>query len=123
MKSAQALVMLLVFMAVAITITSAAVVIVAINSQTATSAEQSFAAYQMAEGGAENALIRLLRDPAYTGETLTSPQGGTTIITVTGTNPKTIVATAAVGNFLRKIQVTATDDAGVLTVTGWAEQF
>lgn len=123
MKKGQALVMLLVFMVVAITITSAAVVIVVLNSQTASRAEQSLAAYQLAEGAVENALIRLLRDPAYTGETLTIPQGGTTIVTVTGTNPKTIVSSAAVGDFLRRIRVVANDNAGVLVVTAWTEQF
>ncbi len=122
MKNGQALVMLLVFMVVAITITSAAVVIILLNSQGATKLERSLVAYQLAEGAAENALIKLLRDPSYTGETLTTSDGQATIV-VSGVNPKVIVSSATVGEILRKIQVTASDSNGVLTVTNWVEVF
>lgn len=123
MKPAFTLVLLLVFMAIALTLTSAAIVIILVNSAAASKYEQSQMAYSLAAGGAQNALIRLLRDPAYAGETLTIPPLGTTIILVTGTNPKTIASTARVGNFKRQIQVTANDADGKLTVTNWTEQF
>lgn len=122
MKKGQALILLLVFMALAIILTSGAVVVILLNSQGASKFEQSLIAYNLAEGGAENAIIRLLRDPGYTGETLTSATGQTTIV-VTGVNPKTITSTAVAGNFLRKIAVVALDTSGILTVTSWTEVF
>jgi hypothetical protein len=122
MKKGQALILLLVFMAIAIIITSGAVIVILLNSSGATKFEQSLEAYTLAEGGAENALIRLLRDPMYTGETLTSSTGQITIV-VSGVNPKTVTSTAVVGNFVREISVGAQDTNGVLMVTSWTEIF
>ncbi len=67
MKRGQALVILLVFMAIAVTVTTAAVVMMVVGSTAASKYERSQAAYATAESGAENALLRLLRDPNYTG--------------------------------------------------------
>ena len=89
MKSGQTLVLLLVFVAITITITSAAVAMMIINSQSGSRFELREITYTVAESGAENALLRLLRDPDYTGETLTI-EDGTATITVTGSSVKTI---------------------------------
>lgn len=118
----QAVVTLLIFMVIGITITSAGVVLI-INSSTATSAfQESLIARQMAESGAENAMIRLLRNPSYTGETMTI-DNGTATITVSGSNPKTILSVGKNRNYVRKIQVTASDVNNILTVTSWQEIF
>jgi hypothetical protein len=119
-KKGQALVMLLVFVAIGIIVTSASVVVLLVGSQSASSLEQTVGAYDLAEAGAENALIRLLRNPTYAGETLTA-LGGTTTITVTGTSPKVVTSVAAIGNYVRKIQVTTSEVNGVLTVVSWTE--
>ena len=69
-QKGQALITLLVFTIVAITITSAAVIIIFTNSIGTSKLEQGTNAYYVAESGAENALLRLLRDPNYSGEIL-----------------------------------------------------
>lgn len=123
-KSGQALVTLLIFIIIAISVTSAATVLI-INSSLGTSElEESTLAYQVAESGAENALLRLLRDPNYLStpgstEVLTVGEGNATI-TVTGINPKTIVSEGRVDNFVRKVQVVM-DYSSILSVTSWEE--
>jgi hypothetical protein len=117
-KSGQTLVTLLVFMVIAIAITSSAVVLTISNSLQASKVEQGTIALQIAESGAENALLRLLRNPGYTGETLTVGIG-TAIITVTGT-PVKIVSEGINGRFRRKIEV-GVNTSTTLTVTSWKE--
>lgn len=122
-ESGQTLVMLLFFMVIAITITSAAVVMVITNSLSATKLQQGQIVYAVAESGAENALMRLLRNPSYTGETL--PVGsGNAVVTVTNSGSTyTILSQGTVGNFLKKIQVTAAYTNNILTVNSWGEVF
>lgn len=120
LQSGQAIVTLLFFMILAITITSGAVVIILTNSLAATQLHQGNVTYYIAESGAENALIRLLRDPNYTGETMTVDDG-TVIIQVTGTNPKIITSEGKMGNFSRKIQVTADYTDNILSILSWKQ--
>lgn len=121
-RPGQTLVLLLIFMAVAITMTAAAVVVTIANSQGASEYEQGVTAYQVAEGGMENALLRLLRDPAYAGETLTVGSGTATIV-VTGSGPFIVTSTGTAGDFVRKIQVTAGYTNNILTVNSWNEVY
>jgi len=122
-QAGQALVTLLVFTIVAITITSAAVVIILTNSVGTSKLEQGTNTYYSAESGAENALLRLLRDPNYAGETL--PVGNASvIISVANTGSTyTITSGATLGNFIRRVEVTATFVNNILTVTSWKEVF
>lgn len=113
--------MLVSFVAVALTVLTAAVINAFINIKAATSTQLSDIAYSVTESGVENALIRVLRDSTYTGETLTVGSG-TVQTTITGTNPKVITAVGTAGQFKRTIQVIASDSAGILTVTSWKEQ-
>ena len=121
LQKGQALVTLLFFMVIGITITSAAVVVIVTNALSATRFEQGTDAYDIAESGAENALLRLLRNPFYTGETL--PIGnGTATITVAN---NTIISSgsAAFNNEIRTIQVNTVYNNGILTVTSWKEMY
>jgi len=118
----QAVVTLLVFMVMGITITTAGVILIVNNSRLTSAFQESLIARQIAESGAENAMIRLLRDPSYTGETL-AVGAGTAVITVTGTNPVTIESVGTNGNYIRKIQVIASDIDNMLTPTSWEEIF
>lgn len=122
MKSGQTLVFLLVFMTMAITVTTAAVMVVIGNSQAASKFEQSLMAYSVAEAGVEEALLRILRDPGFSGATLTIGQGIATI-SASGTTTKTILSAGSFNNFLRQVQVTASYVSGILTVTSWQEVF
>ena len=118
----QTLVTLLIFMVIAITVTSAAVVLTITDSQNANRFQEGLIAFQVAESGAENAMIRFLRDPNYAGETL-AVGSGTATITVTGTNPKIITSAGVNGNYLRKIQVTLDNTNNILSITSWQEIF
>lgn len=124
MKPAQTVVFLLVFMAVAITVTTAAVIILITNSQAGSRLEQGYVAYDVAESGIENALMRLLRDPDYADETLSVGTGQATI-TVSGGNPKTVLSTGVAGNYFRQIQVMVTFTGGTMNIapSSWREIF
>lgn len=102
------------------TIVSSAVALIVSNTRNASRLELGFEALSIAEGGAENAILRLLREPSYTGETLTIGSG-TAVITVTGTTTKTIVSTGTAGNYQRKIQITAGYTNNILTINSWKE--
>lgn len=120
-QSGQTLLTLLFFMVIAISITTAAVIMIMTNSLSTTRLEEGTTAYYIAESGVENALIRLLRDPSYTGETL--PVGlGSTVISVTNNGGVyTITSTGTGGNFTRKIQAVASYTNNVLTISSWVE--
>jgi hypothetical protein len=116
----QALVTLLFFVLISLTITSAAIIIIVTNSLSANRFQEGTKAYYMAESGVENALLRLLRDPNYSGETL-AVGTATAVVTVTGTNPKTVVSVGQDGNFKRTVQAQATYTNGFYTFSNWKE--
>lgn len=82
MNKGQAALTLIFFALVAMIATSAAVIAIVSNNLTQTKMEQGISAYYAAEAGKENALLRLLRQPNYLGETLTIDQTTTVEITV-----------------------------------------
>lgn len=121
LKKGQTLITLLVFIVVAFSITTAATMMLLNSSQNATRLEVGTSALQVAESGMDNALIRLLRDPSYTGETLTVGEG-TAVITVTGSGPYTLTSVGTVGRNVRKLQVTANYSGVQLVITPpWQE--
>jgi hypothetical protein len=120
--SGQALITLLVFMIVAVTIVSASVGIVLTNSLAAGSVAQTTSAKTLAESGIENAMIRLERNPSYTGETLTLGNG-TAVVTVTGAPIRTITSIGNDGNFKRTIIATASQSGYIWTVLTWKESY
>lgn len=116
-RRGQVLVSLLIFVLVAMTVVTAAVTTVLSNSQSASTEQQSIDSYYVAESGMENALMRMLREPTYTGETL--PVGdGTAVITVSGS---TITSAGTVGNLTRKIQVITSYNNNQMVITSWQE--
>lgn len=121
----QALITLLFFTVIGVTVTSAAVVMILVNSLSGTKQQQGEIAYEVAQSGAENGVLRLLRDPTYTGETLTVGSGGSATITATGNgtvnNPYIIVSKGTNGIFLRQVEVQATYLNNTLSVTSRKE--
>ena len=118
MKKGQTLLFLLVFMSLIVTLTTAAVSISIVNSVGNSSMQKGMIAYDIAESGAENALLRILRDSTYTGETL--PIGnGTATITVEG-SPMTIISIGQYGTYQRKIEVVASL-GDTLSIVSWKE--
>ena len=122
----QALITLLFFTVIGVTVTSAAVVMILVNSLSGAKQQQGEVAYEIAQSGAENGLMRLLRDPTYTGETLPVGSGSATItITGSGTtaNPYVILSKGTNGIFTREVQVKATYQNNLLTVTSRKEVY
>lgn len=118
-QEGQALIALIALMFIAITVITAGVVLAITQTQSSCTQKESTKIYGLAEAGAENALLYLERHPDYTGG-LSSGIADVTI-EVSGTDPKTIVSTAEVGNTIKKIQVTATISDNIWTITDWTE--
>src|SRR5437762_7980451 len=100
-QSGQALVILLVFMVVGIVMTTMAVAIVIVNATAASQIELGEDALKLAESSAENAVLRLLRNPSFNQTETLTLGGGTAVATISGTNPITIVATGTIGSYVR----------------------
>lgn len=116
-SSGQALIVFLFFVLMGITITSAAVMML-LNTMMNTSVnERSLLARAYAESGVENALIRYVRNPDYSGEVLTIGQGSVDV-TISG---GIIIAVAKVGDVTRKIQATTVYNNDEIVVTSWKE--
>lgn len=120
LKSGQALVLLIVVMVVGTVITSAAVIFAIVNLKAASNLQSGEEAYAIAESGAENAILRLVRNPAYSGETLTVGSGEA-VITVSGSGNLTVVSEGVRGNFRRKVEVTGSYVNNIFTVSAWRE--
>lgn len=121
-KNGQALITLLVFVAIFLIIGMASIIMMIVNSQTSAKFEQSVVTLHIAESGAENAILQLLRNPNYIGETLPVGTGNTTItVTDIGGNQKKIISVGKDGNFLRTLQVIISDSGNILTIVSWKE--
>lgn len=91
--------------------------LVLINSQSGLKAQQSGAAYAIAQSGAENALLRLLRDPLYSGESGLPISGGKVDIQVSSASG-TFIATSSgkISSYVRKVQIKAHYDQDYVLV-------
>jgi len=114
----QTLVTLLVFTVVAIAITSTAISIMINITRSASIVESRIIASQAAESGIENAIIRVLRDPEYAGETLQVGDASVEI-SVAGSNPIVITADATYGSYHQTVQTTITYVDNSLTISDW----
>lgn len=113
----QALVSLLMFVLVAMTVITSTIITVISNTRAASEGQQAVDVYYVAEAGIENALMRFLRDPNYTGETL--PVGNNTAtVTVSGS---TITSAGHVNNLTKTIQVVTSYTNNQMIITSWKE--
>jgi Tfp pilus assembly major pilin PilA len=119
-QKGQTLVLLLVFVMITIAITTAATFIIATNSLSTTNVSQGLATRQMAEAGVEKALLQLLRNPNYKGETF-SLDTGTITASVSGTSTLTIDSTATNGNYVKRVEVKVLYSNNVLTPVSWKD--
>ncbi len=120
-KSGMALVTVIIFSAVGIIVIVAALALTTITSQSSFYFLQGQKALLVAEAGAENALIRLLRDPEYSQEVLTIGDGTARIDVTRELDTSTIEVTGQVGLTTRKIEVITVDTNGITTVDSWKE--
>lgn len=119
-KKGQALITLLFFTVMALMISTSAVAIISSGSISTGNLEQEEIAYYTAESGIENAILKLLRDPNYTGETM-NINGGTATIQVSGSAPFVISSTGKIGNIKHIIEANVSYNNYVLTVTRWKQ--
>ena len=113
----QALVSLLMFVLVAMTVIISSITTAISNTRATSIGQQAVDAYYVAEAGAENALIRLLRNPNYSGETLTVGNNQS-VVTVAGS---TITSIGNVNNLTRKIEVKISYTNNQMTIISWKE--
>ena len=116
----QSLVTILIVVIIAMMLTAGAIMLTVTNTFSSSAFALGNEAYYVAESGAENGVIRLLRDKSYTGEVLTVGNN-TATITVSGTDPDIITSSGRAGNFVRKVQVTLGYPDSILTISSWKE--
>lgn len=117
----QVTIMLLIITLLLVTLTTAAVAIAISTMKDTTTFSQGENALVVAETGAENALLRLLRDPSYPGDAALPIGEGSATITVVGNTEKTIDSVGTVGSMVRRVQVIVNLVGGQLTVLSWRE--
>ncbi|MBI2036445.1 hypothetical protein HYT17_02355 [Candidatus Microgenomates bacterium] len=119
-QKGQALIMVILIGIIALiaVVSAATLVISELKKNTAVSFGVS--QYQTTYGALENALMRLLRNPNYTGETVILGSS-TCTITVVGSSPKTVESRCSDGKYSRKIGAQVTFTGGVMTVSGISE--
>lgn len=120
-NTGQTLVTLLIFVAFAIVVTTTSVAIIISNTQSTTTLSKGETAHLIAESGVENAILRVLRDRSYTGESL-DINGGTAEITVSGSSLIDITSVGSFQDFSRTIHTQTQFNQGVLEVVTWEEQ-
>ncbi len=116
----QAMVMVMILAVVGISVVTASTAVTIASSQNASSFTKSEIAYSQAEAGIENAIISIIRDNSYSGETLTLGEG-TVVVTVSGDLTKTITAVSTYGAVVRTVEATGTITNTVFAVTSWGE--
>lgn len=120
-QNGQALITLLLYVMILAVVTTAAVLLFVLNIQSGVKLQESIRAYYVAESGAENALLRILRDPTYTGESNLPVGDGLATIVVTPGSQTIVNVTGTVGSFTRKVQVVVNYSGGSYTISSWQE--
>ena len=119
-QKGQALVLVLVFVAIAMIVTTSAVTLTIVNTQSTSRLSLGKQALSLAQSGLDNAILRLLRDPAYNGETITIGSGSVTI-TVTGITTRTITSVGSLTDYQRTIRVVGSYVNNIFTITSYQE--
>ena len=119
----QALVSLMIFMAVAMAVTSAAVIVSFVNSQSTSNYADGEAAFAFGESGLENAVLKLTKNSNYIGETISVDYDIPTsvIINITGASTKTINVSVQMAGLVRNFQAIGSFSGKVFNLTSWQE--
>lgn len=125
--SGQALITLLFISIIGMTVIAAAAIFIFQNIQAASVTEQGVGSYYVAEAGIQEALLRILRDPSYTGTPVGQPLSiqtasvsGSVVILVSSASG-IITSIGTYNNSVRKIQVQTVYNNGVLNISSWKE--
>jgi hypothetical protein len=122
-NSGMALVTVIIFSAIGSIVIIAALSLTSITSQSSLYFLQGQRALLVAEAGAENALMRLLRDPDFSQEVLTIADGTARIEVSREAETRVILVEGRVGFTTRKVEVRTIDTNGITTVKSWGEVF
>lgn len=117
-QSGSIMIALLIFIIVGTMITTASVMLMIDNTVISTEQIAASEVHGMAESGVENAILRLLRDPSYTGETLIVGEGQV-VVSVAGSNPIVVTSEATLGSSSRTIVANLERNSGILTIDSW----
>lgn len=117
-QTGQALVTLLFFMIMGITITTTAIIVVLANAAASTANQQGADAYYIAQSGVEEAMLHLIRNPAYKSPETFTVGDGTVSVTI---NNNSILATGSAQNAVRTIKVSTVYNNNVWTFSSWQE--
>ncbi len=118
----QALISLIFFSLAAMAIATAAIIATLSSTIASSKLQSGTLTFSEAESGAENAYLRLLRNPNYKGETMTI-NGATVVATVSGSTNITINSQASSGTFIRTVQVILQYTNGKYVIQSWKEVF
>lgn len=120
-SSGQILTSVIVFMAFGLSVIALSSILTIINIQTTAKTGISAQALSYAEAGAEDAVLCLIRDPAYSGGT-SALDSATVSVTVSG-DPvnKTITSTATYNGFTKKIVAQVSLANNRLTLVSWKQ--
>jgi hypothetical protein len=121
-NNGTALVTFLIFSLIALGVATSLVATIVSSSYGANRIQQSGNILKAAESGVENAIIRILRDPDYTGETMQINEV-TVQIQISGTNPIDIYSTAVLGSISRKIHASISINDLEYQVISYQEEF
>lgn len=122
-QTGQALVLVLMVAAVVLTVTTVAIGVVISSSYSTLRKQNELLTFAVAESGAEESLIRLLRNPNYSGGNLLV-SGGNATITVGGNQPPIVVANLGnLNNHQKKVQLELARNLAttVITINQWKE--
>lgn len=120
-QAGMALVTVIVFAAIGIIAIVAGITMTTTTSQSNQQFLQGQQASIIAESGAENALLRLLRNPDYQQETLTIGEGTARIEVTEVLSTKEIEVIGEYKSARKKIKIQTTDETGILTINSWEE--
>lgn len=117
----QAMIMMLYIMVIGVIVTTGAVYALFNNTAVASMDELGMLAHSAAESGIENALLRLIRDPTYVGETVTFDTQRSAVVTVASASPQVITSVGITGRVTRKVQTAVQYNSGILTIVSWVD--
>ena len=120
-QKGQAMITVLFVAVIGIVVTTGALYAHVNNTVSSSLGELSILAHSAAESGVENALLRLIRDPTYTGETLTLEGGRSAIVTVTGSSQKTITSNGKAGSVTQRVGAVVHYTGGILVIDSWGD--
>jgi len=120
-KSGQILTSVIVFMAFGLSVIALSSVLTIINIQSTAKNSESTKTLSYAEAGAEEAILRLVRDPGYSGGTLLIDDVSVLVVVTGDAVNKTISSTAAYNGFTKKIEAAVSLADSKVSLLSWKQ--